>query len=291
MKVKVLVVDDTLDIRNHTIQCLTQENPEDWNIEFDVDDFDNAKDAFKYIETTMPDIMLLDIIMPEIDGIEVCKVIKAHPRNQNIYVIMLTSMDTSEYKVKSFRAGADDYIVKPFDSAELLVRIERGVRHITERKRATIDELTQLFNRYAFNTTIEYEVERAKRYNHPLSLIMIDLDHFKNVNDTFGHDIGDSVLKELSLIVTENIRHTDMVARWGGEEFMVLLPETDLNGGKKLAENIRKAVEESNFTTAGKLTASFGVTEFSTSIEDLIHTTDTALYKAKNTGRNKVVVG
>jgi diguanylate cyclase (GGDEF)-like protein/PAS domain S-box-containing protein len=174
------------------------------------------------------------------------------------------------------------------------------IRDITKRKNleiqleknATIDVLTQAFNRIKFNEIIRLEIERVKRYNHPLSLIMFDIDYFKNVNDQHGHSVGDYVLKTLTLIVKENLREIDSLVRWGGEEFIVVAPETKLERAKGVAERIRKAVEDTVFDIVGKITISLGVTQFKkVDTEDTFITrTDDALYTAKRRGRNRVEV-
>ena len=174
------------------------------------------------------------------------------------------------------------------------------VRDITERKQlenkferlATIDELTQVFNRTKFQEVIKIELERAKRYNHPLSMLMFDIDHFKAINDTYGHSVGDYVLQTLAQIAKENLREIDYLVRWGGEEFIIIAPETDLERAKALAERIRTAIENYRFDQAGKITISFGVTEFKENDTDdtFIRRADDAMYKAKEKGRNRVEV-
>lgn len=177
----------------------------------------------------------------------------------------------------------------------------RGImRDITIRKQmekklehlAVTDALTNAYNRTKFDDVIKSEIGRVKRYSHPLSLIMFDIDHFKRINDTHGHIYGDYVLKTLTNIVKENMRETDYLIRWGGEEFIILSPNTDLNNAKVLSERIRKAVEEYSFEKNQKVTVSFGVTQFRQyDIEDtFVKRADDALYKAKEAGRNRVEV-
>jgi diguanylate cyclase (GGDEF)-like protein/PAS domain S-box-containing protein len=174
------------------------------------------------------------------------------------------------------------------------------VRDISERKRveeqirrfATTDSLTGIANRREFTRIVESEIDRVKRYGTPLSLIMYDLDHFKRVNDTFGHDVGDDVLQTVSRLVKENIRSVDVTGRWGGEEFMVLLPQTDLDSANKVAEKLRQAIELHRFNKVGQVTASFGLTQFvpEDDIELLTKRVDEALYQAKKRGRNCVEI-
>ncbi len=154
------------------------------------------------------------------------------------------------------------------------------------------DRLTGLYNKGKFNEVLQQEIQRAKRYKRPLSLIIFDIDHFKKINDTYGHKVGDEVLKELANIIKKNIRKTDFAARWGGEEFVILAPETNLEGAKKLAEKLRQAVENHKFPTVGKVTISLGVAQLEPDEkpEDFIVRADMALYKAKEGGRNRVEV-
>jgi diguanylate cyclase (GGDEF)-like protein/PAS domain S-box-containing protein len=174
------------------------------------------------------------------------------------------------------------------------------VRDITKRKRleselqtrATTDTLTQVYNRIKYDEIMKREIERAKRYNHPLSLIMFDIDHFKMVNDTYGHAVGDYVLQALTHIVKLDLRETDYLVRWGGEEFVIIAPDTDIERAEILAERVRKSAEEYKFERVGTVTVSFGVTQFTINdTEDtFIKRTDDALYSAKRMGRNRVEV-
>ena len=174
------------------------------------------------------------------------------------------------------------------------------VRNITKRKQlendleklATTDELTQTFNRTKFHEVIEKELERAKRYHHSLSIVMFDIDHFKKVNDTFGHAVGDYVLQTLAKIVKENLREMDYLVRWGGEEFILITPETDIERAGVLAERIRKVTESYKFDHGGTITVSFGVTEYKPDdTEDtFIKRADDAMYEAKKKGRNRIEV-
>lgn len=191
-------------------------------------------------------------------------------------------------------------IVPYYDEKGMLIKYDGLIEDITERKQlenklerlATIDGLTQAFNRTKFQEVIKIELERAKRYKHPLSMLMFDIDHFKAINDTYGHSVGDYVLQTLSKIAKDNLRDTDYLVRWGGEEFIIITPETELERAKALAERIRTAIENYRFDRAGRITISFGVTEFKESdTEDtFIRRADDAMYKAKEKGRNRVEV-
>lgn len=161
------------------------------------------------------------------------------------------------------------------------------------RELATIDQLTGLFNRTYFDIRVINEMARAKRYNTPLSLVIFDLDYFKGINDTFGHDVGDKVLRHAARICSENVRETDIIARWGGEEFVVLAPQTDMEGAQQLAEKLRSMLENSPIDPFGVVTGSFGVAVYTANedFESWYRRVDQALYKAKSGGRNRVEIG
>lgn len=177
----------------------------------------------------------------------------------------------------------------------------RGIfRNITERKKledalkiaATIDKLTDIYNRHKFEDILKQEIERTKRYKSPLSLVMFDIDHFKNINDTYGHQVGDYVLKTMANIVRNNIRITDFFGRWGGEEFMILMPETIIKNAGELAEKIRNIIENYIFEDVKSVTISCGVTQFikDDTFDSFIKRVDDALYHAKKRGRNRIEI-
>lgn len=169
---------------------------------------------------------------------------------------------------------------------------EEKMKQLNEllERRASTDPLTGIFNRLRFNEYLDREISEARRYQHPLALIMFDIDHFKLINDSYGHHVGDRVLKELANVVSANIRDVDIFSRWGGEEFMILSPHTDLGHGRQLAEKLRTAIENHRFEGAGSITCSFGVAQFVDGDTDssLARRADEALYHAKNGGRNRV---
>jgi diguanylate cyclase (GGDEF)-like protein len=274
----------------------------------------NGMDAIKYVEATPPDLILLDVMMPEMDGNEVARHIKSNKALPFIPIIMQTALDSTDSKVTGLEAGADDYITKPIDFAELkarlrsMLRIKRLQEALEEREKELLeaneqltymsqtDALTGLDNRRHLNERIDEMFSHAKRLNEPFSLVMCDLDKFKSVNDTYGHQVGDEVLKQLADILRDEAREIDRVGRYGGEEFMLLLPGTVLDAAVTFAERVRKRLEAHTFTfTGGTLTrtASFGVAGWPhpkiEQCDDLVRTADDALYVAKETGRNKVV--
>ena len=274
----------------------------------------NGADALKYVESTPPDLILLDVMMPEMDGNEVARRIKGNAALPFIPIIMQTALDSTDSKVEGLEAGADDYITKPIDFAELkarlrsMLRIKRLQEALEEREKELLevnerltymsqtDGLTGLDNRRHLNERIDEMFSHAKRLNEPFSLVMCDLDKFKSVNDTYGHQAGDEVLKQLSAILKDEAREIDRVGRYGGEEFMLLLPGTVLDAAVTFAERVRKRIEGHTFTfTGGTLTrtSSFGVAGWPhpkiEQCDDLVRTADDALYVAKESGRNKVV--
>ena len=274
----------------------------------------NGLDALKYVEASPPDLILLDVMMPEMDGNEVARRIKGNAALPFIPIIMQTALDSTDSKVEGLEAGADDYITKPIDFAELkarlrsMLRIKRLQESLEEREKELLeanerltymsqtDALTGLDNRRHLNERIDEMFSHAKRLNEPFSLVMCDLDKFKSVNDTYGHQAGDEVLKQLAAVHKEEAREIDRVGRYGGEEFMLLLPGTVLDAAVTFAERVRKRIEGNTFTfPEGTLTrtSSFGVAGWPhpkiEHADDLVRTADDALYVAKETGRNKVV--
>ncbi len=245
------------------------------------------------------DLILCDVVMPEIDGFKFLSMKKAKPEFNEIPVIMLTGKEEVKDRIKGLEGGASDYVIKPCDPGELIARIkvQLKVKNLeNELKRLAItDDLTKIYNRRYFFEVLEKEFDRARRYNANLSYIMIDIDHFKRFNDTYGHLVGDKLLARLSLLLKEGLRKHDIVARYGGEEFALLLPETNLNGAAIVAQRYQKQVEKKNFGSSRKplrTTISIGVSCYPEALmesaEDLIRHADQALYRAKQGGRNRV---
>jgi two-component system chemotaxis response regulator CheY len=247
--------------------------------------------------------------MPNLDGLELIRLIREAGRPSYTYVILLTVRDAKEDVVSGLETGADDYLTKPFSLDELRARVVAGERILSlearlnrsrERmeKLATYDTLTSLLNRWAIERHAEAELSRVQREGGSLSLLMLDIDHFKLVNDRHGHLIGDEALRLLAHLLTENLRPYDWAGRWGGEEFLVLLPETDLVQAAVVAERIRAGVEESQLPLPDGSTlqvqVSVGVASTSIATEGiptlnvLLWQTDEALYRAKRAGRNRV---
>jgi two-component system cell cycle response regulator len=273
-----------------------------------------AKDGSEAVERaleSLPDLVILDVMMPEMDGMNACRLLKENERTRDIPVIFLSARDETEMKVSGLSLGADDYISKPFEAEELIARVnvrirlkrerdqlrtnaeEASVRAELAQERAMTDALTGLLNRYGLQHILARENAEARRYNRSLSCLLIDLDNFKMVNDTYGHAVGDLALQQIASILTEAVRGTDTVFRYGGEEFLVLLPETDLEGAIALGEKIRAAAASRPFGNGERvfnLTLSAGASTLSDneSGNDMIARADLALYHAKEKGRNRV---
>ena len=272
---------------------------------------DNGDDAWAAVEGDKHDvgIALLDLVMPGLDGLEVCRKIRQRVDEDYVYVILLTAHGGTENTVDGLAAGADDYIVKPFEPAELRLRIKAGLR-IVELERALLqanqvleiqvrtDGLTRLLNHAAALQRLEEESSRASREGTPLTVLMVDIDHFKQVNDTYGHAAGDDVLAELARRTERACRNYDIIGRYGGEEFIVILPDTDEPKAVHIAERLRLAVCSNTFSVTGAeipVTVSVGVasaraTGEPTSPEPLLKAADDALYLAKRQGRNQAIL-
>ncbi len=269
------------------------------------------------LATQRPDIVLLDLRMPGLDGITVAQRLREDPAARSIPVILLTACRDVESKVSAFAAGVDDYVTKPFEFAEVDARIETMLRKrdrmlglesqvvdLNSSKQQletllTLDEKTGLANFREFQRRLSDEWRRSERYGAPLSLVFLDLDHFKQVNDRLGHLAGDRVLREFAMLVTGGARTSDLSARYGGEEFAMVLPHTDGSMAMRVAERVLCAVREFVFCedeAPTRLTVSAGVATYPTtlgvdSVEALIRAADRALYEAKDRGRDQVVEG
>ncbi|MGR6835149.1 GGDEF domain-containing response regulator [Syntrophomonas erecta] len=261
----------------------------------------NGDEAWQVLkQDKYPNLVILDWVMPGLEGIEICQRIRQRCKARYIYVIMLTARNSHEDIVRGLEAGADDYMVKPFHHEELKSRLKIGRRVIELEERilqmARTDYLTGLLNRGAFMERLEGEISRSWRDGQNLGIIIIDIDHFKAVNDRYGHQVGDLVLRDFSHCLASMCRSYDFVGRYGGEEFIVSLPGADCQETTQVAERIRQRVAENTTYTAEagiKVTASFGIAaimpEQIKNADELIYKADQALYEAKERGRNQVV--
>ena len=267
----------------------------------------NGTEAWEAMQTPdAPRLAVLDWMMPYMDGVEVCRRIRAAAREPYVYVLLLTARTESQDLIEGMEAGADDYLTKPFNSQELRVRLRAGRRILdlqqqlmeareALRVQATHDALTSLLNRGRVLEILLSEIARSERESRPLSVLMVDLDHFKRINDTHGHQAGDVVLREASRRMIAATRQYDSAGRYGGEEFLIVLPGCGARDGLAQAERIREAFACEPFTAGVEpltVTCSIGVTsrEVCTAgdSERLIHEADDALYAAKHRGRNRV---
>ena len=274
------------------------------------------------IRAHQPDLLLMDVEMPGLGGVEVCRIVKATPSFGFIPVILMTAGRTG--KVEGLELGADDYLIKPFDMLELSARVksmlrlkvlqdalldknrelDRANKELEEKRQELLhlsrtDGLTGLINRRHFEERLASEFSRSERYRSPLSCFLLDIDHFKKVNDTWGHPFGDVVLREVAAAARKALRDVDVLARYGGEELVALLPETSPEEAWRAAERVRMGVEAMQLSTevdgvmrAVKVTASIGVSTFPsesvTSMTALVQIADECLYTAKANGRNQV---
>jgi diguanylate cyclase (GGDEF)-like protein len=262
----------------------------------------NCERGLELIMQLQPDLVLLDVDMPGQTGLDMCRRLKELPATQNIPVIFVTGSHDVSTKVHGFDLGAVDYVTKPFHPAELRARVRAALRMKRMQDmlahRARVDALTGLSNRAAFDERLMEEIESASRSLAPLSLLLLDLDHFKSINDTYGHPFGDHVLQRVGETLPKVVRPTDCACRYGGEELAVILGATALDGALMVAERIRAAIEQIELAPRGKrvvVTASVGVAESTLlsrraalSGTALVAAADAALYEAKRAGRNCV---
>lgn len=253
----------------------------------------NGKIGIEVAKEKHPDIILLDIQMPEMDGFEVCKILKADKETENIPIIFMTARTDDESIENAFKVGAVDYIVKPIRKTEIIARVRTHLKlaqTIKElEKAAYTDGLTKLYNHKKIFESLDLEIKREKRYKNNLSVMMVDIDFFKTVNDTYGHYMGDIVLEKLSEIIKATIRGADIAGRYGGEEFLIIFPEISEDEAFRAGERLRKNIEAVEFENRIKITISGGVAEYigETALE-LIEKADRNLYRAKENGRNRI---
>jgi diguanylate cyclase (GGDEF)-like protein len=302
---RILIVDDSASVRREIAQALSSTD------EFEVPrECEEGFGALKVLGDFKPDVVICDLVMPGLDGVGFLRLKSARPDAVHVPVLMLTSADDTNRKVEILERGAADYVTKPFHPRELLARVrtlcrqrvlqeELEIANLKLYELSCTDALTAVFNRRHFNSTLEAEVSRHQRYGTPVSLILVDVDHFKSVNDRFGHTVGDAVLREIADTLRLVVRKADVVARYGGEELAVILSNTGEAGAVILAERLRSAIERlEHHDHEGhpfRTTASFGVAaleqgETGISTEALLGRADEALYVSKKTGRNRVAV-
>ncbi len=296
-QLNVLVVDDEEVVREMLKDVLSEAGYNVWTA-------CNGLEALEKMRETDFHIVITDIRMPGMDGVEVTRKFKL--ANSDTTVIAITGYASVDSAIKILKEGAYDYITKPFNIDEIKIVVGRAaerqklLKEAREKEMykqlAILDGLTQIYNRRYFDENLPREIERAKRYGHPLSLLMIDIDHFKNFNDTEGHLAGDWALKKTAQIIAGSIRASDLVFRYGGEEFVVILPETDKMGAIVVAKRIRVNVSlakflDSKIMPTKYITVSIGISAFpedAQNSKDLIERADKCLYVAKDLGRDRI---
>lgn len=312
-KKTILVVDDTPNNLKLLSQILTDAG-------YYVRATASARQALNTAISNPPDIVLLDVMMPEMNGYEVCRRLREDKATKEIPVLFLSALNESDAKIKGFVCGGQDFIGKPFDPYEVVARVETHLalrmtrlklekvvndleKALAEKEKlvheleimATTDCLTGVSNRLRFFSVAEHEFNGSRRYGHDLSVIMIDIDNFKTLNDTYGHAAGDFVLREVAGAIGSNLRKADILARYGGEEFVIMLPKSPLSQVCFVAERIRESVEklcpvyncQPINTTVSVGAASMCMAD--SDIADIINRADKAMYEAKKSGRNRSV--
>lgn len=289
----ILVVDDTvgnLDILSDLL-C-----------DYDVVVATNGIDALEICEEEEIDLILLDIMMPQMSGIEVCQILKSKEDTKKIPILFITAKTDEASIQEAYDAGGIDYVTKPFRPVELLakVKIQFQLQEMTNKliRLATVDTMTGLYNRRHFANLSATSMSNALKDGTDLSVMMLDIDKFKTINDTYGHKVGDDVIVSLANILKSKQRKDDIISRFGGEEFVILLPKTDVKNANILAEDIRDSVEKSQVdledSQSIKFTVSIGVSNVDLinekDVEKSLIRADEALYEAKNSGRNMVCV-
>lgn len=287
----ILIVDDTKTNVNILIELLG-----------DIYDLLVALDgqtALEIVDDEKVDLILLDIMMPDMDGFEVCDILKSNIETKDIPIIFITANTDENSIEKAYDIGGSDYVTKPFRPKELKARVKRELELVYLQNElkllASTDPMTHLYNRRYFTKISQHIFDLSKRDNKELSIIILDIDKFKNINDTYGHQVGDEVIISLANKLIEHQRKSDIVCRYGGEEFVLLLPNTSRDGATIVANKIREDVESLVVKSISnkdlKFTISLGVSrvdiENENNIERALKNADEALYKSKNSGRNK----
>jgi diguanylate cyclase (GGDEF)-like protein len=288
-KQSVLVVDDDPDKRMLLKVAIEMAG-------YEVLTAEDGEAGLQMVESYQPDLIVTDVMMPKIDGYELARRVRANPQTRFIPVIIQTAARNDAQDMRrGAEVGALGYITDPTDIDLLLARARTLLdfkRYLdTCEEAAFTDHLTGLANRRRFERQLEREVTRTLRYTRPFCLLLLDIDHFKKVNDTYGHDAGDEAIRRLAKILQAGTRGIDTAARMGGEEFALLLTETEFSGGLEVAERLRQAIKSEEIPVVGQITASFGVAEFPLCAQtgrELMAVADAAMYEAKRRGRDRV---
>lgn len=298
MQISALIVEDDKDARNLLYEFIKDLFPKIYKSH-------TAEEALEIVKSDETiQLILLDWNLPGISGVDLSKIIRESTNNRYIYIIMITGERSNDSIVLAYEKGVDDYIVKPFPSSELKAKLKTAIRIIEMENnlknkfkeahlKAIYDSLTQVLNRSEIFEKLNLEYIRHSRNNNEFGIILLDIDFFKKINDSFGHQFGDFVLKQTAEIIKNNCRSYDYIGRYGGEEFLIICPNTDKQCLFIIANRIRKAIEEFTFSyqnISTKVTISAGISssEEADSIEKLIEIADKRLYQSKADGRNRI---
>jgi two-component system cell cycle response regulator len=295
MTASILIVDDDHAVRNSIQEFLTI-------LDFTTYSADSAEGALSFIKTCHVDVTITDIIMNGMDGLQMTEIIK---KNYDTDIIVITGYTGNYSYEEAIQKGADDFIFKPVRFEELLLRLKRVLREraLTQERNqmlerlqelAITDDLTKLYNSRHFYSQLDNEINRFKRYQRSLSLLLIDVDHFKEFNDTYGHLEGDKILHKIARLITSCLRTMDTAYRYGGEEFTVILPETTCDAAMAVSERINEVVKNDLFIENDKkdMSVSIGVTEYLPGelVSEFVRRADKAMYMAKEGGRNRTLL-
>jgi two-component system cell cycle response regulator len=267
----------------------------------------SGEEALSVIQREKIDLVLLDLLLPGMDGFTVIKRLKEPEETRNVQIVAVTSLQDTESRIRGIELGVDDYLVKPINGYELKVRLNALIKkkayvdklcsgYRSAVHSAITDKLTGLYNYAYFTIFLENEIKRAKRHDHALSVIMLDMDGLKEINDDLGHLAGDQILREFGKLLSANVREIDLCFRYGGDEFVVVLPYTGLEGALLTAQRIREVIANHAFPAgeaqgSRRVTASMGIAGYpfhAASVDELIRKADEALYEAKRKGKNRV---
>jgi len=273
-----------------------------------IETFADGQEVLDRVARGGVDLVLMDVVMPRLSGLEACRLLKSMKIESFLPVVLVTVKSDSDSKVEGLRIGADDYVTKPFDEKELMARVSAMLRikrlhdEMQHAKKAledlaVHDDLTGLYNYRYLHTRLAEEFRRAERYQDPLSCVMLDIDFFKQINDVHGHPFGDEVLRKVAGILRAGCREVDVVARYGGDEFLLIVPATHQTGGLTLAERLWRDVAAAEPSSAGhsvKVTVSVGISSYPSkdvrTKDQLLKSADQALYQAKREGRNRICI-
>ncbi|MCP4648983.1 MAG: diguanylate cyclase [PVC group bacterium] len=294
MKSKIIVIEDTQEDFESLKKTLPLE-------EYTLLHAPNGYKGIELIEEEMPDLVILDLVLPDVDGFEVCKRIRQDERFISLPILFYTSSGNLDNKLIGLAVGGSDFLIKGSDSREVNIRIRNLLRSKKMFddvvKLSVVDALTHVYNRRYFQHRLADELERGRRYNREFCCIIMDIDNFKGINDTYGHPVGDLVLKRIGSLLRRNIRSADVLCRYGGDEFGLLLPETTSHGAFITAERIRTLLEKKDLGKPDneiKTTLSLGISSLveggALGTDELVTQADVALYKAKQEGRNRTKI-